>query len=115
MEKIKINLYDLLLCMSKAQDLVSPTLANHHEQVAYLAFRLAEQINLPIEQQKDIFLAALVHDIGSLSVNERLDVIENESLTINNHAFRGAKLVENFKPLHGQGFIIRRIQASIYT
>lgn len=107
MDKIKINLEDLLLCMSNAQDLMSPHLSKHHEKVAYLAFRLAEQMKLPTEQQKDIFLAALVHDIGALSVDEKLDIIENESITINNHAWKGAKLIEKFYPLQKASYIIK--------
>ena len=107
MHNIKINLQELLLCISNAQDLMSPNLSNHHQQVAYLAFRLAEQVNLPIEEQKDVYLAGLVHDIGSLSVHERLEIIENEPLTINSHAFKGAKLLNQFKPLQGSMSIIK--------
>ena len=54
MDKIRINLHELLLCLSNAQDLVSPNLSSHHQQVAYLSFRLAEQIKLSAQQQKDI-------------------------------------------------------------
>jgi len=107
LDTIKIRLYELLKCFSNAQDLVSPLLTNHHKQVAYLSFRLAQEIKLPIEQQKDIFLAALVHDIGALSINERLEIIENEPAYINNHAFIGAKLIGEFKPLQNSARIIK--------
>ena len=100
LDTIKIRLYELLKCFSNAQDLVSPLLTNHHQQVAYLSFRLAQEIKLPIEQQKDIFLAALVHDIGALSINERLEIIENEPAYINNHAFIGAKLIGEIGRAH---------------
>ncbi len=40
---MRINLYDMLMCLSNAVDLVTPEVSNHHQQVAYLAFRLAEQ------------------------------------------------------------------------
>jgi len=107
MDKIRINLYELLLCLSNAQDLVSHDLSNHHQQVAYLSFRLAEQLRFPTNQQKSIFLAALVHDIGALSVDEKLEIIDTESLNINNHAFKGAKLLEKFKPLQEETNYIR--------
>ena len=107
MDKIQVELHYLLACISNAQELVSVKLSNHHQQVAYLAFRLSEHIKLPIEQQKDIFLAALVHDIGALSTKEMLELIETEPLTVNNHAFRGAKLFENFKPLYNSAGIIK--------
>lgn len=107
MNMMVVTLHELLLCLSKAQDLVSPELSNHHERVAYLSIRLAEQIKLPLEQQKDIFLAALVHDIGALSLNERLETIESEPQYINTHAVRGAKLFEGFKPLQSATQIIK--------
>lgn len=107
MAKIRLKLEDLLLCMSNAQDLMSPSLSKHHQRVAYLAIRLAEQMKLPVEQQKNIFLAGLIHDIGALSINEKLDVIENESVNINDHAFKGAKLIEGFYPLQKVSGIIK--------
>lgn len=107
LNKVKVNLYKLLQCISNAQDLVSPILFNHHQQVAYLSYCLAREIQLPIEQQKDIFLASLVHDIGALSINERLEVIEEEPLHINHHAFISARLFESFKPLQNAAKLIK--------
>jgi hypothetical protein len=31
--KMQLNMYDLILCLTNAADLVSPELANHHKQV----------------------------------------------------------------------------------
>ena len=107
MDKIRINLDELLLCFSNALDLISPILSNHHQQVAYLSFFLAEQVKLPVEQQKDVFLAALVHDFGVLSKKERLELVETEPLTVNNHGFRGARLLERFRPLQNAARIVK--------
>ena len=107
MDKIRINLDELLLCFSNALDLISPILSNHHQQVAYLSFFLAEQVKLPVEEQKDVFLAALVHDIGALSKKERLELIEAEPPTVNNHGLKGAKLLERFRPLQNAANIIK--------
>ncbi|WMJ85120.1 HD-GYP domain-containing protein [Oscillospiraceae bacterium LTW-04] len=96
---IRCNLGELLLCLSKAQDLISPVLASHQQQVAYLSYRLAEQLDLSVQERKEIFLAALVHDIGALSTNELLSITEHEPITAYNHAFKGASLVQEFKPL----------------
>ena len=48
-----------------------------------------------------------MHDIGALSKAERLEIIENEPLNINNHAFIGAKILEDFKPLKNSSDIIK--------
>lgn len=107
MEKIKINLFDLLTCFSNSEDLISKQLSYHHQRVAYLAFRLSEQINLPVDQQYDIFIASLIHDIGALSSKEKFELIEKEPANANSHAFRGAKLLEEFKPMRKTARIIK--------
>jgi len=99
MDNTMVSFYNIILCLSNALDLIAPEVGNHHKQVAYLAFRLAESIKLPAEQQKEIFFSALLHDIGALSRKERLELIENEPFNVNNHAFKGAKLLNEFKAL----------------
>jgi HD-GYP domain-containing protein (c-di-GMP phosphodiesterase class II) len=107
MDRIHINLYDLLTSLSNAQGLVSMKIASHHQQVAYLAYRLAEYLDLPSNEQYDIFLASLIHDIGALSIKERFEIIESAPIHINEHAFRGAKLLEGFEPLKNAAKIIK--------
>ena len=96
---IRCNLHELLLCLSNAQDLISPQLASHQQQVAYLSYRLAEQLDLSAQERKEVFLAALVHDIGALSTNELLSITEHEPIVAYNHAFKGAALMAGFRPL----------------
>lgn len=107
LDEIRINLFALLKSISNAQDLVSPLLSNHHQQVAYLSFRLAKKLGLPLEEQRDIFLAGLVHDIGALSSDKRLEFIEKEPMNIDNHAFIGAKLMQECRPIQDLALIIK--------
>ncbi|MDR3553023.1 MAG: HD domain-containing protein [Clostridia bacterium] len=100
-------MYELLICLTNAEDLISPEVANHHQQVAYLAFKIAEQLGLPGGQEKQLMLAGLLHDVGTLSLDERLELIENEPPTSQDHAFRGAQLIEGFPPLRDVAEIIR--------
>lgn len=88
MDKMRCSLYEVLLCLSNAQDFISPILSSHHQQVSYLSYRICEQLGFSNQEQKDVFLAALVHDIGALSANELLALTENEPLTVNHHAFK---------------------------
>lgn len=106
-DKTEINMYDLLICLTNAGDLISHEVADHHQQVAYLAFRIGEQLDLPLEQKKNLMLAGLLHDVGAFSLDERLALIEDEPPTSNDHAFRGARLIEGFSPLSGAAEIIR--------
>ncbi|HWR24086.1 MAG TPA: HD domain-containing phosphohydrolase [Feifaniaceae bacterium] len=102
-----VNLYDLLICITNAEDLVSPELRFHHQKAAYLAYRIAERMGIPERGRKNLMLAGLLHDIGALSTNERLELLENEPPTANSHAFRGAQLLEGFLPLSPAAEIIR--------
>lgn len=106
-ERNYYNLFDLVLCLTNAVDLISPEVADHHQKVAYLAFRIAERLDLPMSQKRDLVLAGLLHDVGALSLDERLELIENEPITSENHAYIGARLVEGFTPLKRAGEIIR--------
>ena len=106
-DKIMINMYDLLLCLTNAGDLISPEVAGHHQKVAYLAVKIAEHLHLPACQKKDLMLAGLLHDVGAFSLNERLDLIENEPPTAHDHASKGARLIEGFLPLFNASEIIR--------
>ena len=106
-DKAQISMYDMLICLTNAGDLISHEVANHHQQVAYLAFRIGEKLNLSSEQKKNLMLAGLLHDVGAFSLEERLILIEEEPPSANDHAFRGARLIEGFEPLFGASEIIR--------
>ena len=107
LDSIQINMYDMLICLTNAGDLISPEVANHHQQVAYLAFRIGEQLGLSIKQKKSLMLAGLLHDVGAFSLDERLSFIEDEPPSVKDHAFRGARLLETFEPLVNAADIIR--------
>ena len=107
MDKIKVKLYDMILALSEAVDLVSPELSRHHRQVASLSFRMAEEMSYDLGGKRDILFAALLHDIGALSVNERLELIENEPISVRSHCFRGAMLIEHYLPFAHAADIIR--------
>ena len=101
------NLYDLVSCMTKAVDLISLEVSNHHQQVAFLSYALAEKLQLPLEDKQTLVLAALLHDIGALSFHDRLDVIEEGPRTSKSHAYIGARLLCDFAPLKNVAEVIR--------
>ena len=106
MRKMKVNMYDLILCLTDAADLVCPEVANHHKQVAYLAFCIGEEFGLTEEQRKELLLAGLLHDIGAFSVQERLALFDFEE-NAREHAEYGACMVGLFPPLAHAADIIR--------
>lgn len=107
MNKMRVSIYEFLICLSNSQDLIEPRLKSHHQQVAYLSYNICDVLGLSYEEKRQAVIAALIHDIGALSSSEKLDVLEYEPNTVNSHAFRGAKLIESFAPLKNASEIIR--------
>ena len=102
-----INIYDLLICITNAGDLVRPEFEEHHQRVAYIAYQITDHLGLSVDEKKDLVLAGLLHDIGALSLDERLELLESEPPTSNGHAHRGALLIEEFAYLRNAANIIR--------
>ncbi|MDD3833081.1 MAG: HD domain-containing protein [Oscillospiraceae bacterium] len=89
----------MLFCLSEAIDLISPRLNCHHQKVAYLSYRLAQKIGMTEKEQRNILLQGLMHDVGALSLDERLSLLEEEPGMTSSHAFRGGKLLSGCLPL----------------
>jgi HD-GYP domain-containing protein (c-di-GMP phosphodiesterase class II) len=50
-------MFDMILCLSNAIDLVSPAVVNHHKRVAYIASVLSAELGLPQEDQMEVTTA----------------------------------------------------------
>lgn len=101
------NLNDLLICITKAIDLVNPNVTDHHQQVAYLSYNIADALRLPLEQKRSLVIAALLHDVGAIALQDRLDFNEEEHTNINEHAFLGARLFSDSPILFNIATIIK--------
>jgi HD-GYP domain-containing protein (c-di-GMP phosphodiesterase class II) len=93
-----VPVYDLVNCLADTIDLVSPELADHHRRVGLVAYALACQLDLPEEERTELFFAGCLHDIGALSLTERLRLLEFEVDQTMRHAETGALLLELFTP-----------------
>ena len=94
----RIPLFELITRISETVDLLSPMMANHHMQVAYIAYSIAAELGLPVERQNDLLLAGALHDIGAFSIQERTDEFEFEIQAPHRHARAGHCLLEIFPP-----------------
>lgn len=108
----KVSLFHIAMCVSDAIDLVSPALANHHKRVAYIAMDVARRLRLGAEEQADLVLAGLLHDIGALSVQELLNTDETGEPLDAVHAERGFYLLRLFQPLERPARLVRYHHAS---
>ncbi len=104
--EIHVNLFDLVSSLAKTADMISPEVADHHMRVAYIAFRIAQHLDWPPEQRRELVMAGALHDIGAFSLQERLNLLEFEYVNPGQHARAGYLLLSTFKPFQGIANII---------
>ena len=114
-----VSLHDLNLPAAFAADFVSELVAaferegaqsgNHSARVTLLAYALAQEIQLPHEVQKELFFAAMLHDIGGLCAESHIarklteipDIFGQKSdFEIFMHPVRGYAILTRFPTLH---------------
>jgi putative nucleotidyltransferase with HDIG domain len=81
----------------------------HQEQVAYIALSVASELKLSTDQQCQVALAGELHDVGFLSMEDRIKFTEKdfEVTETYNHEFIGYVLLRKFKPLKTSAEMIR--------
>lgn len=102
-----INLLDLVLSVGNAVDLVSPKVAHHHKRVAYIAAALAREMGVAVAAQHELMMAGLLHDIGALSLDERVRLLEFDAGDIDVHAHVGYLLLRKFAHFGGIAELVR--------
>ena len=65
------NMRSIAKVYANALNLLTPEIDHHHQQVAYLAYNLADTLGIGEEQKYKIIIAALLHDIGIVIMPER--------------------------------------------
>ena len=98
LRKMSINLWNLVLPLAKTFDLMNPAVGDHCLRVAYLAMRLAEELEWPAWRRREAAIAGALHDIGAFSLAERLDMLEFETGDRGTHARAGHALLRGYKP-----------------
>lgn len=89
---LTVNLADLLFSVSEAMDLSDSSLVDHQIRTAFVSFEIARAARLEYSQAERLFVAALLHDIGALSPEEKIGAHILEDVLPEPHCRRGAKL-----------------------
>jgi len=105
--ELHVGLFDLVAPVARTVDMMCPAVADHHMEVAYLAFRICEELNLPAQEICDIAIAGALHDIGAFSLNERLDLLEFEDDKPTQHSLAGYVLLKDFAPFAAMAPMIK--------
>ncbi|MEK7845850.1 MAG: HD domain-containing phosphohydrolase [Nitrospinota bacterium] len=105
--EIDVSLSDMVISLSKAVDGIDPALNFHHARVAYLAHSIAAELNMGREEQNNVLLSGLLHDIGAISLKERLNLFHFESENSSRHANTGYRLLKGFNLFSKMAAIVR--------
>ncbi len=71
-DRLKQNFLVSIKMFSGLMELRGDTVVGHSRRVADLARKLAVRLELPPKDQQDVFVAALLHDIGKIGFSDRL-------------------------------------------
>jgi len=93
-----VRLFDLVNALARSLDMVSQTLAGHHTNVGFIASRIAECSGLSSFEQRNVVLAAMLHDIGAVSLYPAVDSLLFEDDTIK-HSIAGSVIISSSKKL----------------
>ena len=102
-----VHLFDLVLLLSDAMDMISPAVVNHHYRVAYIASALASELHLTEDMKVNVLLAGALHDCGALSLKERINALRFEAEQPQLHAEQGYLLLSAFRPLQRAATLVR--------
>lgn len=88
--------------LAATMDARDPYTAGHSERVAEYSVAVAEELGLNSDKIEQIQLAALLHDIGMLTVPEEIlhhpeELSEEERGIIKTHPFRGVQIINQIK------------------
>lgn len=106
-KELHIPQFDMIMCLSKALDLVSTSVVNHHMRVAYIAYNISAEMGMDFQDQIDIILAGAIHDIGAFSLHERLGNLNFELHSPHHHSEIGYHLLKNFEPFSKIATLVR--------
>src|SRR5665811_1288035 len=102
-----VMLDNLVLSLSDSLDLIHPLAVGHQQRTAYIALRIAKAMGHPPVKQADLMYASALHDIGLLSVEEKLQSLTMDSNDEGRHAEVGADLLRKFSSFSKASEIVR--------
>lgn len=110
--KLRTETQNALVALANSLERRDPYTFEHSVRVAGYARHMARQLKLPEEQLELIVSAAQVHDLGKISIDNRIlfkagPLTEDERREVNTHAAAGAELAVQFSMYREGAAIIR--------
>lgn len=111
-EKIDKRILDIITTLSKLIHMHSEYTATHSTNVSILANELAKRMQLLPEEQKDLYIAATLQDIGNIAIDEKIlnkptKLTEEEFKRVKEHPILGEHMLEHIEDFTNIRKIIR--------
>lgn len=75
----QIRLNRLILSLSRVLDFIHPNVMDHQLRVAYIAVRIAQQMDLDKDSILQLLIAGTLHDIGLVGVENRISGLQKKN------------------------------------
>jgi putative nucleotidyltransferase with HDIG domain len=105
-EKTHNMFVDSIYALATALDERDPYTKNHSDKVTQYAMTIAFLLGLPLEEQREIKTAGMLHDIGKIGIPDAIllkpgGLTREEFDVIRSHPVRGARIIHNIETLRG--------------
>ncbi len=87
---MKVNERSLIEGLSYALDVAEKSHFSHAKHVAYIAIKIAKELNMTAEEQKDLYFISLLHDIGA---KQPYAIEKDEASAVANHCVVGRDII----------------------
>lgn len=87
--KNAVNYKSFFLSLSSLLDIGDPSLTRHQLRTAFIAWNIGKEYDLDKSRMNDLIIASLIHDIGALSLEEKVDLRLSRYEDVDMHAYRG--------------------------
>jgi len=98
--------------LASAIDAKDPYTHGHSLRVAYYSAIIADGLALPPDQREEVYLAAVLHDVGKIAIPESIllkpgSLTESEWETMRQHPLHSAQILSTVKQFHALSNIVR--------
>lgn len=108
LQEFNAKFSNFLLSLSDAIDIANPQIASHQMRTAFIAWKIAIAAKLPEDKIEKIYLAAILHDIGALSLEEKIQLhIGFEKINTDIHCILGEALFDLSPLMRSAAKIVR--------
>lgn len=104
---LNVNLGNLSLSLSDAMDLANPSLAQHQQRTSFMMWHMGKKARLPEDRLEQGYIAALLHDVGAFSLEEKVALVRSEIQDTEPHSICGERLLAQVPLFKSSARLIR--------